>query len=583
LTTYETLRDYHFSFARTRFGLIVYDEIQKLKNPASQLSRAAKTLNGAFVLGMTGTPVENRLQDLWAITDVVSPGLLGSSRDFERLHRSNDPEALKRLKTNLTGGEPPYMLRRLKSEVLGALPVKHPHPSRRDMPTRQAHAYRDVVVRAATLAAAGTAGPGAMLQTLAALRSISLHPDGTGRTPTDASVFAQDSARLQRTLEILDEIAAKGEKALLFVEDLAMQERLASLLQARFHLPGPPMRINGAVPGPKRQAMVRTFQEGASGRFDVMILSPKAGGVGLTLTAANHVVHVSRWWNPAVEDQATDRVHRIGQMREVHVHFPMAVHPDPVIGETSFDLRLDALIARKRALTRDLLLPPESTDDDLAALFREVSGTERESAVPDPTGTEATAADQDRPPPAEPIPSARRPGTLSLPQVARETGARVWRRQAGSPRPTAEIVALFNGRTLTHVAIRDPYALASARARRAQVSFLTDLSREVRSIEAVTVEYDPEAVGDIPEAQQRSEFEAAITRAFAGGTPRVRLTRRSRRDRGDDFHDRFVDIDVRGAGNALLRHELSIGRGLEALYDTSKQCTVSYVPPGLDT
>src|SRR5690606_34993763 len=121
-----------------------------------------------------------------------------------------------------------------------------------------------------------------------------------------------------------------------------------------------------------------------------MILSPKAGGVGLTLTAANHVIHLSRWWNPAVEDQATDRVFRIGQTRDVHVHLPMAVHPDPAIREASFDLRLNALIERKRKLTRDLFLPPDASEGELSDLYREVSlgGSETGGAG---TGAEAPA------------------------------------------------------------------------------------------------------------------------------------------------------------------------------------------------
>lgn len=121
-----------------------------------------------------------------------------------------------------------------------------------------------------------------------------------------------------------------------------------------------------------RQGLVEKFQSNLD-TFDVMILSPRAGGVGLTLTAANHVVHLSRWWNPAVEDQATDRVFRIGQTRDVHVYLPMAVHPDPDLGPSSFDLRLNALIERKRKLTRDLFFPPDASDGDLSDLFREVS------------------------------------------------------------------------------------------------------------------------------------------------------------------------------------------------------------------
>jgi SNF2 family DNA or RNA helicase len=162
LTTYETLRDYHFSFARTRFGLIIFDEIQKLKNPGSQMTRAAKALNADFTLGMTGTPVENRLQDLWSIMDIVAPGFLGSSRDFEKRHLADDQAALVRLKSQLTDpikGRPPYMLRRLKGEVLDGMPTKTIHTLHTTMPPVQANAYRDLVIRAAAAGAAGTHHP----------------------------------------------------------------------------------------------------------------------------------------------------------------------------------------------------------------------------------------------------------------------------------------------------------------------------------------------------------------------------------------------------------------------------------------
>jgi len=574
LTTYETLRDYHFSFARTRFGLIVYDEIQKLKNPTSQMTRAAKALNASFCLGMTGTPVENRLQDLWSIMDVLTPGLLGASRDFERRHPTDDGAALAGLKRQLTEGgpgKPAYMLRRLKSEALEGMPTKHIHTASVEMPPVQAAAYRDLVLRAAAAASGGNMGKGSMLSTLAALRGVSLHPLDPRQAPADLDLYARDSARLGHTLGILDKVAAQREKALIFVEDLAMQERLAGLIQARFGLPTPPMRINGSVPGPKRQAMVTSFQQNRD-RFDVMILSPKAGGVGLTLTSANHVIHLSRWWNPAVEDQATDRVFRIGQGKDVHVHLPLAVHPDPAIREASFDLRLNALIERKRQLTRDLFLPPDPSDSELSDLFREVSlaaDLDQGLAV-----TEVEAR-------AEPIIDhivERRP-ILSLPKAIRDTGVRHWRREAGMSRPTDEIVALFAGKDIVQATIRDPYALARANARRAQVRFLAELSKAARSLGAITIEYAPEAEGDLDEPSARRDFGAVYAQAFVENAPRLMLNRRPKRSRDDDFHDRFIDLDIRHAGGEVRRHGITIGRGAEAFFDVSKECTVTYVPP----
>ncbi|MDP1598724.1 DEAD/DEAH box helicase [Phenylobacterium sp.] len=573
LTTYETLRDYHFSFARTRFGLIVYDEIQKLKNPTSQMTRAAKALNSTFTLGMTGTPVENRLQDLWSIMDVLAPGLLGASRDFERRHPSGDSAALARLKVQLTegrSGQPAYMLRRLKSEALEGMPQKHIHTMSVDMPPVQAQAYRDVVMKAAAAASGGNMGKGGMLSTLASMRGVSLHPLDPRQAPADLDIYARDSARLFHTLKVLDEVAAGRERALIFVEDLAMQERLSGLIQARFKLPSPPMRINGSVPGHKRQGMVTAFQQNHD-RFDVMILSPKAGGVGLTLTAANHVIHLSRWWNPAVEDQATDRVFRIGQTKDVHVYLPLAVHPDPSIREASFDLRLNALIERKRQLTRDLFLPPDASDAELSDLFREVSlGAEVPSDSP--ARQPDTVADAGR---ATVEPRA----VLSLPKVLVDAGVRHWRCEAGAARPTEALVAMFAGKDIVQVAIRDPYALARSSARQAQVRFLVALKEVSRSLGAVTIEYAPEAEGDADDGGARRDLGAIYSRAFGGGGPRLALNRRSKRSRDDDFHDRFVEIDVRHAGGAIRRYEVTIGRGVEALFDSTKQCTVTYAPP----
>lgn len=586
LTTYETLRDYHFSFARTRFGLIVYDEIQKLKNPASQMTRAAKTLNASFVLGMTGTPVENRLQDLWSLMDVIAPGLLGSSRDFERRYAPNDRGALAGLKAMLMGGDarkPPYMVRRLKSDALEGLPKKTVVPYQVDMPPAQAAAYQDVVVRAASAAASGALGKGGMLSFLAAMRGVSLHPRGPQEPVGDLAQFAADSARIASALKVLDRARAKNEKALVFVEDLAMQDRFADVVQTRYGLPRRPMRINGGVPGAARQKMVDIFQAEPN-RFDVMILSPKAGGVGLTLTTANHVVHLSRWWNPAVEDQATDRVYRIGQTKEVFVHIPLAVHPDPALSQSSFDLRLDNLMERKRALTRDLFLPPEASDADLVGLFDDVSlsrpiadSDAADQPAPAPESAEApiSGLPTKRAEAAEPQP---RP-ILRLPEVAARSGARVWVRGPREPRPTQEILALFQGKVINRATISDPYALVSPWAREAQIRFASDLA-QVATLKSLVIEYAPDVGDDSDESSARRDIGArfAACGAAASGATFTPI-RRYRRGGADDFHDRQIILEIVHAGGAVRLHTLLIGRGLTALYEDRWQCSVSYAPP----
>lgn len=433
LTTYETMRDYHMSFARIPFAAIVYDEIQKLKNPASQMTRAAKALNGTIHIAMTGTPVENRLQDLWSIADTVYPGFLGSSREFESSFPANDLERLGDLQHRLIERDkklPPFMLRRMKDEILTGLPEKKARKYPVEMPAAQAQAYDLVLARARALRESGEQG--AMLKVLHMLRGTSLHPSPPyGISNIDE--YIGQSARLKKTFEILEEVKQRGEKALLFCEDLEMQAFLAMAIQERFALERCPMCISGKVAGHKRQEMVTAFQSSPAS-FDVLILSPKAGGVGLTITAANNVIHLSRWWNPAVEDQATDRAYRIGQTRPVTIHIPMAIHPDEAIGPSSFDQRLDALMERKRSLSRGLLMPPES-DRDVEDLLSDVlDGRPAENgdhgsvfaaagqAAVDIQDTDNSASIRQAEPPAPPVAEPETEERTDDEEIARSSG-----------------------------------------------------------------------------------------------------------------------------------------------------------------
>jgi SNF2 family DNA or RNA helicase len=368
LTTYETLRDYQHSFCSVRYSAVVFDEMQKVKTPGIVMTDAAKALNAHFFVGMTGTPVETRLADLWCLVDTLEPGLLGDLSIFSRTYEKDvDHEKLKSLKSKLvdpTPEAPQLMLRRMKVDKLPGLPPKIEHNMVETMTGAQAELY-DEAIKAARVGGGGSK----MLQTLQALRSISLHPFHP-QTATDDS-YADQSARFRMMTKALDQISARGEKALIFVESREMQPYLATFLQRRYRLRNLPMLISGEVSGDKRQERVNLFQKAGAG-FDVILLSPRAGGVGITLTAANHVIHLSRWWNPAIEDQCTDRVYRMGQKaKEVHVYYPMAVHP--TYGDQSFDQRLDALLNRRRSLSRELLLPPVDPDD-AKDLFQQTVG-----------------------------------------------------------------------------------------------------------------------------------------------------------------------------------------------------------------
>ncbi|MER9800920.1 DEAD/DEAH box helicase [Mesorhizobium sp. M0142] len=363
LTTYETLATYHRAFARVHYSVGVFDEMQKVKAPDTLNTHALKALNVDFVLGMTGTPIENRLEDLWCIMDRIGPGYLGGLRDFSSRHKDASTETLKQLKAKLDqpeGGRPPMMMRRMKEHILEGLPTKTPYTYREQMPKEQSLAYE----RAVAAARGGDRSMGAMLKAIHALRGISLHPMGGINVDVYNSEARKSwigqSARVRKTFEILAEIKRKGEKVLVFIEDRAVQSTFAAAAAAELGLSQEPEIINGEMPGEKRLAVVDRFQALPSG-FAMLVLSPKAAGIGLTITAANHVVHLSRWWNPAVEDQCNDRVYRIGQRLAVSVHVPIAIHP--ALDDASFDVKLDALLTRKRTLSRDMLAPPTSASD----------------------------------------------------------------------------------------------------------------------------------------------------------------------------------------------------------------------------
>lgn len=368
LTTYETLRDYQFSFGKIRWAAVVFDEAQKIKNPSTLMTSAAKAIQADFVLTMTGTPVENRTSDLWCIVDTCQPGRLGTLSSFLKSYPEDDVgqlEALNKLLRDDTSEQPAPMFRRLKEDHLQGLPAKTEAVFDAEMPASQAYAYAQAIAEARS-----TAGNrGSMLRALQLMRTISLHPDPHSAYASDDEFIAA-SARLLQLFRVLDDVHSRGEKALVFLDSLGLQSTLAEIIQRRYKLPRLPLVINGSVSGDRRKGRVDLFQ-GAKG-FDVMILSPKAGGVGLTLTAANHVVHLARWWNPAVENQCTDRVYRIGQTRPVTVYIPRAVHPS--FGEYSFDVQLHELLNRRRDLFQTLMAPPTFNERDFERLYEGTMG-----------------------------------------------------------------------------------------------------------------------------------------------------------------------------------------------------------------
>ncbi len=362
LTTYTTLTNYQHSLGTIPFSAVVFDEIQAAKNQDTIRSNAVATVNADFRIGLTGTPIENTTLDLWTIMDRLAPGALGVGTAFRERYGTATEDNMAELHARIfqpQGCLPPLGLRRTKDEVARDLPTKTRLLHPREMPAPQAREYESARSKLAT------GGRGAALKMLHHIRSVSVHPGFGG--PDTGDAFVALSARLQETMAILSRIRAAGERALVFIEHRDVQFRFAEVVRQKFGLAQVEI-INGGTPIKKRQEIVKRFQTHLvdDRGFDLLILGPKAAGTGLTLTAATHVIHLSRWWNPAVEEQCNDRIHRIGQTRPVTVHVPMAIHGG--FREHSFDCLLHSLMQRKRRLAARALWPMGDTDEDASRL-----------------------------------------------------------------------------------------------------------------------------------------------------------------------------------------------------------------------
>jgi len=378
LTTYTTLTNYQHSLGKVAFSAVVFDEIQALKNPGSLRAIAGMAMNADFRIGLTGTPIENSTTDLWAILEQLAPGRLVPLTDFRKLYNTPDEGKLRLLYDfvfTATDGLPPMALRRLKEDVAKELPSKTRLLHPRVMPDEQAEAYEKARDKLAT----GTKG--AALKMLHHIRSVSVHPAITAIE--DADAFIGLSGRLKACFEIIDGIHERQERVLVFIEHIQMQFRFIELLKARYGMRHIDL-INGSTPVHKRQDIVNRFQRHLKNDegFDLLVLGPKAAGTGLTLTAATHVIHLSRWWNPAVEEQCNDRVHRIGQTKEVTIHIPIAIHGD--FREKSFDCLLHSLMTRKRKLASSALWPMGDTEADAEQLQKMLAEEVRSADAGDP-------------------------------------------------------------------------------------------------------------------------------------------------------------------------------------------------------
>ncbi len=340
VTTYGTVTRDVDELGGYSWRRVVLDEAQLVKNSLSQAAKAVRRLRAEHRIALTGTPMENRLSELWSVMDFLNPGVLGTSEKFRHryavpVERHGDTEAAQRLRLITR----PYLLRRLKTDkdIIQDLPEKIEIIQDYRLTSEQASLYRTVVddMMEKIEGADGIERRGNVLAAMAKLKQVCNHP---AQLLHDGSPIGRRSGKVIRLEEVLDEILAEGDKVLCFTQFTEFAEMLVPHLSARFDTEV--LYLHGGTSRARRDEMVQRFQ--ADGGPSIFLLSLKAGGTGLTLTAANHVIHLDRWWNPAVENQATDRAFRIGQRRNVQVR--------KFVCAGTLEERIDQMIESKKEL-----------------------------------------------------------------------------------------------------------------------------------------------------------------------------------------------------------------------------------------
>jgi SNF2 family DNA or RNA helicase len=364
LTSYALAHLDEDELASYKWSSIVLDEAQNIKNSQTKQSRAIRHLDAYHKIALTGTPMENRLSELWAIFDFLNPGYLGNLPQFQRrfvapIEKDRDEAKIQQLQ-RLIG---PFLLRRTKQDpdVALNLPDKQEQKEYCPLTVEQASLYEQLVQD--TLAniqqLSGIQRRGFILLMLNKLKQICNHPALYLKEaePTD---ITDRSMKIQKLLDVMENIRDRDESCLIFTQYIRMGDMMKKLLEEQTG--EPVLFLNGSVRKTDRDAMIEQFQ---SGRYKIFILSLKAGGTGLNLTAANHVIHYDRWWNPAVENQATDRAYRIGQKRFVHVH--------KLITTGTLEEKIDEMLERKQSLNNAIITSDnwitELTTDELKELL----------------------------------------------------------------------------------------------------------------------------------------------------------------------------------------------------------------------
>ena len=362
VTTYDTLKRDIESYEKLSFRYVFLDEAQHIKNPATQSARAVKKLSMASCFALTGTPIENTLTELWSIFDFLMPGYLGSQAKFKQHYeipivRAEDKKAAKKLRQRVM----PFILRRMKKDVLKELPDKVERRLVGEMTPQQKKVYRAYFMKSQHEFAAelSLASPGErrmkILAILTRLRQIACDP----------SLFLESyhggSGKLDMLEEVIDDAIEGGHRLLIFSQFTTMLSHIAARLKKKkikyFYL-------DGATPALTRIKLVRQYNEGS---VPIFLISLKAGGTGLNLTGADMVVHVDPWWNPAVEDQATDRAYRLGQQRNVQVF--------KLIMKGTVEEKIYEMQEKKKSLIDQMIKPGENflaklTDEEIQELFK---------------------------------------------------------------------------------------------------------------------------------------------------------------------------------------------------------------------
>ena len=338
---------------------VVLDEAQYIKNPPTKQTVAIRSIKTSRRIALTGTPVENRLTELWSIMEFCNPGYLGDSSDFRRryarpIERHRDSRQADKLRRLVQ----PFILRRLKTDrnVISDLPDCFETKEYATLTREQATLYEEVVnlMMGDVDRSSGIQRRGIILALLGRLKQICNHPAQMSEKEelnrlvapdgSDVRQLSSRSGKARRLMRLLEEVVATGEQALVFTQYRRMGQLLSGMIE--HDLDCKTLFLHGGTPVPRRQKMIDQFQEG-DGSAPVFVLSLKAGGLGLNLTAANHVFHFDRWWNPAVERQATDRAYRIGQSRAVHVHKFVCLG--------TLEERIDEMIEEKTALAENII------------------------------------------------------------------------------------------------------------------------------------------------------------------------------------------------------------------------------------